>query len=330
MTQPNHTDTLSFCTANAICGKLLRAGDEIFNYASKLREAGFSAFDPYLTFLEHFCESQEEIRVHRNWLVEMAKIELGTPWPMVLLATPAERKKVYSSAFLEQLRRKRDELNGVPEEQIGERYPLEGWRREVDPARRRMIQAEVTDRSAYQKRFQSMLQEQRDIVALEATQHATDLASEGGLEGIGLYAFFTAVMERNATALGFHLDKDKSLPNSPVFSKKVSRDWDICWELERLNKLASKPLEWQFHPLLEIRHRSLTGSINRGKAGEFLLIRYQHIVRNFGNAYGAFVDLRELETVIKAHLFAYSLMAPIFEDGLGSVLAAHGGRDQPQ
>ena len=60
------------------------------------------------------------------------------------------------------------------------------------------------------------------------------------------------------------------------------------------------------------------------------MIRYQHIVRNFGNAYGAFVDLRELETVIKAHLFAYSLMAPIFEDGLGSVLAAHGGRDQPQ
>jgi hypothetical protein len=128
------------------------------------------------------------------------------------------------------------------------------------------------------------------------------------------------VIEGDAASLGFSLDKRKSRPNLPIFSKQITQRWDLCWELEKPMKLTSKPFGWRFHPLLELRHRDLTGPIDGKKAGEFLLLRYHHIIRGFGNAYGAFTDLDELETLIKAHLYHYRLMAPIIETGIEKIL----------
>jgi hypothetical protein len=73
-------------------------------------------------------------------------------------------------------------------------------------------------------------------------------------------------------------------------------------------------------PCLELRSGQLRGSLAKVKSGEFLLIRYAGIVPGFFNGYWQFFDLDELETVIKAHLYLYSLMAPIIEDGLHKVL----------
>jgi len=78
---------------------------------------------------------------------------------------------------------------------------------------------------------------------------------------------------------------------------------------------------------LEIRYRELSGSIDRARAGEFLFIRHHDIVPGFGNAYWKFFDLNELETIIKAHLHLYGLMAPIIEAGIRKVL---GGSTEAQ
>jgi hypothetical protein len=159
MAKRRNTDArLSFATANTLCSTFVHAGDEIFNYARELEDAQFTAFIPYLRFVEDFCENEEEVRIHRQCLAETAKLVLGRPWPMALVATRHDSKQMYSSEFLQRLLQRRDELNGVPEQQIDDRYPGEGWRREVDPARRRMIEAQVRDRDGFRRRIDAVLE----------------------------------------------------------------------------------------------------------------------------------------------------------------------------
>ncbi len=56
------------------------------------------------------------------------------------------------------------------------------------------------------------------------------------------------------------------------------------------------------------------------ESGEFLHIRYAGVVPGFSNGYWKFFSLDELETAIKAHLYLYSMMAPIIEGGIMRVL----------
>jgi hypothetical protein len=125
-------------------------------------------------------------------------------------------------------------------------------------------------------------------------------------------------MEGDAASLGFRLDKRKARPNLPIVSKQITEHWDLCWKLEKPKKVK---FGWHFHPLLELRHRDLAGTIDGKEAGEFLILRYQHVIRGFGNAYGTFTDLNELETLVKAHLCIYRLMAPILESGIEKIIA---------
>jgi hypothetical protein len=58
------------------------------------------------------------------------------------------------------------------------------------------------------------------------------------------------------------------------------------------------------------------------ESGEFLHIRYAVVVPGFLSGYWTFFSLDDLETAIRAHLYLYSLMAPIIEGGITKVLAA--------
>ena len=168
-----------------------------------------------------------------------------------------------------------------------------------------------------------MLEAERRALEDEVACHATGLGKiPHTFDNKGRYIFFTAVMERDAAPLGFHYDKPKSRPNYPVFSKPITDDWHLCWVIEEARSFFHSPLEGSFQPYLELRSRQLCGSLAKARSGEFLLIRYAGVVPGFFNGYWNFFDLEELETVIKAHLYLYGLMAPIIEDGIRNGLSA--------
>jgi hypothetical protein len=65
-----------------------------------------------------------------------------------------------------------------------------------------------------------------------------------------------------------------------------------------------------------VRNKRLVGSIEEAEPGTFLIIRFQHIIPGFLEAYRNFVNLNQLEAIVRAHVFLYSLMRKVIEDGL--------------
>jgi hypothetical protein len=314
---------LSFQHANAICQEFVPIGDQVFDYIRRLKEAGFKAFLPRYAYIESFAETPEELEIHRRCVVEIARERLARPWPMRIY--DEELKHVWVSPYLQRLRVERDKANGVPVDQLSGRYPggESAWRREVDPCQRKLIQARVQQKVGYEAQWTAVLDAERRALEDEAARHATGLGKiPHTFDNKGRYVFFAAVMERDAVPLGFRYDKPKSRPNYPVFSKPMGDDWDLCWVVEEARAFFHSPLEGHFAPFLEIRGRNLRGTLAKAESGEFLHIRHAGIVPGFGNGYWIFFDLDQLETVIKAHLYLYSLIAPIIESGIEKVLGA--------
>jgi hypothetical protein len=314
---------LSFDQANAVCREFLPAGDHVFDYMTRLREAGFEAFLPRHTYIESFAANPEELEIHRRCVAEMVKERLARPWPMRIY--DEDFKQLYFSPYLQRLRAERDKSNGVPVDQLSSRYPLgeSAWRREVDPCQRRLIQARQED--TYEARWTAMLELERRALEDEAARHATGLGKiPHTFDNKGRYVFFAAVMERDAAPLGFHFDKAKSRPHYPIFSKAITDDWHLCWAIEEARAFFHSPLEGSFSPFLEIRGHNLRGTLAKAESGEFLHIRYAGVVPGFFNGYWKFFSLDQLETAIRAHLHLYSLMAPIIEGGIKKVLGSPG------
>jgi hypothetical protein len=286
----------------------------------KAPRADFEAFVPRNAFLESFAETAEDLEIHRRCVAEKAKERLGQTIPIRIY--DGDLKQLYFSPFLQQLRAERDKANGVPVHQLSSRYPggESAWRHEVDPCLRNRIQVSINHKASYEARWTDMLENERRALELEVPRHATGLGRAHAFDMAGRYMFFTAAMERDALSLGFKYDKGRSRRNYPVFSKSISNHWDLCWALEEPGPFFHSPFEGLIVPFLELRSRELRGSLTKAESGEFLHIRYAGIVPGFFNGYWKFVDLAQLETIIKAHLYLYGLIAPIIEGGICKVL----------
>ena len=308
---------LSFEQADRLCRTFLPLGDLVFDFMEQIQAAGFAAWLSRHKFIESFG-TPEEAKIHRRCIAEIARERLGRPDSMPI----PDLKLLYFSPFLQQLRKERDEANGVDTSQLSTRYPMgeAAWRHEFDPCKRKQIFTRVNDAEAYDARWHAMLDEQRRCLEAEVEQHATGLAKAYTFDRDGRYAFFKAVMERDAAGLGFHYDRPKSRPNYPVFSKEVSEDWDLCWAIEDAKMFFFTPLEGHFSPYLQVRSRKLRGSLRKAQPGEVLFLSYRLLVPAFGNAYWEFYALDELETMIKANLHLYGLAAPVIEEGLRKTL----------
>jgi hypothetical protein len=304
---------LSFERANAICREFVTVADEAFNFMNQLKQAGFRAFLPRHEFIESFAETPEEVEIHRRCIVESAKERLGQPTP--ILINDDDFKQLYFSPFLQLLREQRDRINGCPVRELGSRYKggESAWRREIDPCQRRLIQHRASQREAHDARFTAMREAERRALEVERIPHTFDSK--------GRYAFFAAVMERDAASLGFHYDKSKSRPNYPIFSKLITDEWHLCWAIEDARAFFCSPFEGRFEPSLELRGRHLTGSLAKAKSGEFLIFRYPAVVPGYYTGYREFSDLDQLEREIQAHLYLYGLMASVVEGGIKKVLS---------
>jgi hypothetical protein len=312
---------LSFPQANAICREFLPIGDRVFDNMTRLQEAGFSAFLPRHHFIESFAANAEELEIHRRCVMENAKERLARPWPIRIYEE--DFKQLYFSPFLQHLREELDKANGVPVNQLSTRYPggESAWRREIDPCQRRLVQNSINDRELHEARFAGMVEDERRALEDEAERHASGLGKlPHTFDNKGRYAFFAAVMERDAACLGFHYDKAKSRPDYPIFSKAITEDWHLCWVIEEARAFFCSPFEGRFAPYLELRGESLRGTLAKAESGEFLHFRYATAVSGFFNGYWKFFSLNDLERAIRAHLYLYSLLAPIIEGGIAKVL----------
>lgn len=307
----------------AICDGFVALGDEVFRYADQLLSADFRAFIPRWKFTESFCADQQECELHRQCAVERAKYLVGKPWPPLHLGwTSAERALLYASPLFERLRIERDKENDIPVNELSTKYPLgeSSWRREIDPCRRRQLMAESREPLIYRERWSALLEEEARAFDLDVAEQGTDVPRAYDFDKEGRYALFVAVMERDAAPLGFYYDSGKSRSHYPIFSKSISKEWDLCWSIEKAEAFHGNQFEGQFTPSLQVRRHSRAGELGNFGPGEFLHIRYADVVPGFFNAYRTFHRLAQLETVIKAHLCLYHLMAPIIEGTLKGVL----------
>ena len=319
--QPRRTShpTLSADQVGMICRGLLDLAEDVFRYKDQLENAGFRGFLPRLKFAKSFCASQAEKEIHERCIIEQAKFVVGWPWPPVNARwTDAQRASLYRSPLFEQLRNERDKTNAVPESELATRFPAGevAWRREINPCRRRQLAEKADQQSNYKECWNAVLGEEARVVEEEIARHATGISRAHTFDESGRYRFFSAVMERDAARLGFDYDKAKSRSNYPVFSKRITEDWDVCWALEEERPFFWNPFEGRFAPFLEIRGRTRRGRMGNAAPGEFLQIRYASIIPGFFNAYRNFYSLEGLETMIKAHVFLYELLAPVLEEAV--------------
>jgi hypothetical protein len=313
---------LSIEQVYALCGELIRICDGAYDYCEQLKASGFSAFQPYEAFFQSFAETPDGSDLHRRIHVEKAKETLGRPWPPLYIR-PEYRRPLFKSRLLEELRAKRDAKNGVSENDLEKRYSRREsfWRRTIDPCDRRSALLEITDKELYDARWSAVFDSMSLQVQEEALHFATELSKIHTFDKDGRYALFRAVMEREAAPLGFCYDKRKSRPGFPIFSKAITDGWDLCWAIEEPDMFFWNPFGGRFMPFLELRHRDLRGGVkDNAEPGEFLQLRYTAVVSGFFNAYRTFRGADELETMIKAHLSLYGLMAPSIESGIAKAL----------
>lgn len=308
------TSILTYRQADALCREFIPIGDQVFSIIDKLQQCKFGAFAPGLEFLTSFCQDESARDAYRRYTVERAKNLLGRPWPLEL------RNDIYpdffSSTYIRQLCVERDKRNGVTVAELSKRYPGEIWRLEIDSCQRQRVLASVNDRDRYNALWEDVLDQERQELSIETDLHATPLSRAFSFDGAQRYRFFLAAMERDLEPLGFANDRAKSRTNFPVFTRQISKTWDFCWSLADPKALVRAPSEGFFRPSLEVRHRQLGGSLEKAELGNFLIIRYQDIVPNFGRTYMRFSSLSELETIIRAHLCLYALIEASLDKGL--------------
>jgi len=305
--------------AIALCRAFATLPNLASNIEDRLGSINFSAWRPYCKFLESFG-TEEEVRIHRTCVIEEARTRLSTPYPWHL--TDTERAQIYQSPFLDGLRVERDRANGVPEKDLSKRYDWGGeraWRREIDPCKRKQVYASVNHPDDYGAIWHEMLDEQRRWFESEVVVHATQISRRHTFDNAGRIALFKEAMAQYAGPLDFILDKRWSRPTCPVFSKKISANWNLALILDQPHMLTLTPFEGHA-TLILILVRSDVKKLGKSQVGDGIAIRYSLVILWFGNAYWQFYCQDELETIVKAYVCLYGMVAPVIEAACASIL----------
>lgn len=308
---------MSFRQMDAICRRLSLLADQMDFFTESMTASGFQAFRPRQEYLASFCNSGDERALRKRCIAERAKQRLAAPLDMN--AFGSEASSPWRSPFLQALREEQTKGLSI-DSTTNDRGLGEMLRQEIDPCQRNLLRMQWQDRETWDAIFTSMHDAELQALADEATAHATGLGRmPHTFDAQGRYAFFSAVMARDASPLGFQHDKRRSKPEYPVFTKPLTPDWDLCWSIEERTFFQWNQFEGRFEPALTLRSRTLRGRSSK-IPGQILGIDYPETVHGFGNGYRTFRDLDELETAIKAHLKLYELTFPTIEDAIKAVL----------
>jgi hypothetical protein len=299
--------------ADRLCRGLLSLAESGPMLSERLVALGFAAHLPWRRFFESFAEGEAELLEYRTHRIEDAKRVLGRPWP--------PRGKISGASFFESewvnaLIQRRDRDNGVDEDHLSARYPTQEalWRRELTTCDRRRVQFEMERRDEYERRRRQAEEASRAVLVSEVARWATGVCGVRGADFRDPTESYVAAMHAHASRLGFQLDSAKSRRAAvPIFSRPVVAEWDLCWAMEQPQLFIGSPQEHLFSPDLQLRSRRSTGPADRLPYDRLLVFRYERAVPEFNRAYHVFNDFASLETIIRAHLALYELMAPHME-----------------
>lgn len=298
---------------------LSRCGEMASRLAEKLKAAGFAAVVPRDEFIESFAVDEQERASHRQFGVEIAKMQLSRQ-------EPAEwwgGKVFYQSSFVEALRQRRDTENGCSTAEIRTKYPGEIWRQEIDPCQARMTFARMKDAS-FRERWQSVIDAEAKLVDRESKEHATGLGEGGGFDPESRYKFLDRVLRRDLPLLGFAFDEAKSSLDYSVYSRRIMGDLDLCWTLEEVDGFTMWRDHGNYRPSLQLRRANAHGTMARAAKKDpanILVVAYNVVLPNFGVAYWRFRNLNELETIAKAHLCLLGLLLQPIESAVREAFA---------
>lgn len=316
---------LSYEIASVICVRLFSICDRADELATKLREQGFSAFDPRCEYILSFCPCGETRAVYEKCRMEEAK-EFLSGAALDLPSVLKNMKARYSSPFVNRLKLERDQLNGCSEIEIERRFPFEEawWRTQYDPCRRAWALAQLHDKADTEVKWQAALIDQDTKFAFERNRHASSIGEGREVSRDDRCRFVIEAAERHGAVLGFVQPKRRT-SNQPYVRRKLTDDWELRWIvpdtrsfsfspfIRRKDRLAQPHLDAS----LVLCASHLGNNLRKPtQAGEFLVIRYGSIIPDFTPAYRSFFDYEELEVIVKAHFTLLGFMIAEIESAV--------------
>ena len=300
----SETSSLSFDQASTICEEFAPIGDLVFHHMRALADDGFEAFVPINEFIELFAADAEELELHKKCVVELAKDDLTRPQPIPIF----DDSKVMKSPFILELKERYAAEHNEPAKYVD--------RTKIDPCLRRSDQLARSDPDAWQRRWDGARAARKDHVTSEVRRHGSGLARKRALGMLDRAGFYRLAMERDASALGLKLKRNRRL-QMPIFSRPLNENWEVSFVVEEQGLFFQSPFSGSLDMSLEIRCASWRK--DNVQPGKLLHIQYQRGVPGFFGGYNEFESLDELEVLIKAHLRLYELMSPILERGFSRV-----------
>lgn len=278
-----------------ISNGLLAVAERTHALADALRQAGFSAFAPYQEFMESFATSSLERDVHRAYLQERAKGMLSI----------ADAR--YTSPLMERLR------EGAAASYL-RNDPATEWiaRLHVDPCEQNALLLKVRNGHEYERRERTMLERRASQLSIETARHSTGMAT-GFPAGMLLkpmrFNFAARVLERESAPLGFQRVRSRVAKTGVVVSKPVAAGWDLDWSIASPDLFYFSTRDGSLTLNLKLRARGVAKADNKDVPGAVFEVKYPALVYGFSTAYMPFRDLDSLETILKAHVQLYRLVA---------------------
>jgi len=320
--------------------RLMTLVDQRPSIQAALKSAGFAAFEPRQAYDRDyaaiFLHSQEERQIQERYETEMLKLKLSL--------------HTYRSPFLQELHRERVKENGCPDQELRQRYPKDLWRRFADPLRRNFYKEQHKIKGApfgesLEANIAAMLEKEAKTFREEVPKHGSEIAKrhtyapdsgkrsyfyieEETGEVVGATrdenqvsaraALYLDAMEKYAGAVGFVYDEKLTTKDYAIFSKQMAGKFLLTFAIQEVRPFLLGAGEISF--LLQIRSPRHKGELSEKRSKQCPKIRYTFLIPGVSTAYWRFQSPEELETIIKAHMTLYSLIAPTLEPAMKAAL----------
>ena len=239
-----------------------------------------------------------------------------------------------SSAFLNDLKRKRDNENGCRSGELSQHYSREEayWRGMYTPIDRRIAQ---TPHDVVETRQQSVSQEQWFLFDQELDAHVERETDEQLRTRAGLCREFVRYALKWLSPLGFMHDRHKSPRNCPTLTKPLTEAWDLRftprwtkgWRIGLFSDCSTRPGELDMDPQLVLCRSNVTEQVGDhpfpGLADKMLEVRYYDVVPGFGSAYRFFSSTNDMELILLAHAKLLEMTVLDFEQAVVPKLSKH-------
>jgi hypothetical protein len=196
--------------------------------------------------------------------------------------------------------------------------PATEWipRLHVDPCEQNALLLKVRDPQAYEARERAMLERRANRIELETARHSTGIANEfpaGMLVKPSRFKFAARLLEQELGPLGFRRVRASAAKGGVIVSKPIAAGWDLDWSIADPDLFYFNPGRGSLTLNLKLRAANAIKSNREDALGTVFSISHAALVYGFSTAYMPFQNLNALETIMKAHLQVYRLIAPDLE-----------------